>query len=418
MVITAEKSATRSNLQLTGTANSTQRILYVGNTLSFERSLQENGNVMLIRAGNVLEAISIITSGKTPAAIICEYHLPGKNALYLFDFLRSANLYDTIPFILLSSQFSPELLKLAQEKKMDDFYVMSAAVAEKIPGRVQFLVKYRKKTESTVTVNSQNGVFKMPLSKRLFDIAVASTVLIIAAPFLLILMLAIRLESKGKVYFTSKRVGRKVFDFYKLRSMRTGADKELKKLAVTMNQYNQQGANDVIRFDLPCPRCSQLPEGQSCSPVMYVDNHAICDDWYNQQKTELSKKKAAFVKIVNDPRITRVGRFIRNTSIDELPQLINVIKGDMSIVGNRPLPVYEAEMLTEDNLSKRFLAPAGITGLWQVELRGKGGNMSEQERMRLDNEYADHFRDGNYSFWYDMKLILRTIPALLQKSTV
>ncbi|MBP6589825.1 MAG: sugar transferase, partial [Chitinophagaceae bacterium] len=133
---------------------------------------------------------------------------------------------------------------------------------------------------------------------------------------------------------------------------------------------------------------------------------------------ELSKKKAAFVKIVNDPRITRVGRFIRNTSIDELPQLINVIKGDMSIVGNRPLPVYEAEMLTKDNLSKRFLAPAGITGLWQVELRGKGGNMSEEERMRLDNEYADHFRDGKYSFWYDMKLILRTIPALLQKSTV
>lgn len=418
MVISAEQSVTRSSLPITGTANHVQRILYVGNTPSFARSLKETANVMLIQAGNVLEAISIITSGKGPAAIICEYHLPGKNAVYLYDYLRSCKAYDTIPFILLSSQFSPELLKLAQEKKMDDFYVMSAAVAEKIPGRVQFLVKYRKKTDEPVAVNCHGGVFKMPLSKRLFDIAVASTVLIIAAPFLLILMLAIRLESKGKVYFTSKRVGRKVFDFYKLRSMRTGADKELKKLAVTMNQYNQQGANDVIRFDLPCPHCSQLPEGETCSPVMYVDNHAICDNWYNEQKTELSKKKAAFVKIVNDPRITRVGRFIRNTSIDELPQLINVIKGDMSIVGNRPLPVYEAEMLTEDNLSKRFLAPAGITGLWQVELRGKGGNMSEEERMRLDNEYADHFRDGNYSFWYDMKLILRTIPALLQKSTV
>jgi len=79
------------------------------------------------------------------------------------------------------------------------------------------------------------------------------------------------------------------------------------------------------------------------------------------------------VKIVDDPRVTKVGKFIRNTSIDELPQLINVLKGDMSIVGNRPLPVYEAEMLTGDELSKRFLAPPGITGLWQVELRGKGG---------------------------------------------
>jgi lipopolysaccharide/colanic/teichoic acid biosynthesis glycosyltransferase len=113
-----------------------------------------------------------------------------------------------------------------------------------------------------------------------------------------------------------------------------------------------------------------------------------------------------------------VGKFIRNTSIDELPQLINVLKGDMSIVGNRPLPVYEAEMLTGDDLSKRFLAPPGITGLWQVELRGKGGKMSEEERMRLDNEYADQFKGDNYSFWYDIKLILRTIPALFQSDTV
>ena len=90
----------------------------------------------------------------------------------------------------------------------------------------------------------------------------------------------------------------------------------------------------------------------------------------------------------------------------------------MSIVGNRPLPVYEAELLTEDNMSKRFLAPAGITGLWQVELRGKKGNMSESERIDLDNTYADYFVGNKYSFWYDIKLILRTIPALIQKSNV
>ena len=80
--------------------------------------------------------------------------------------------------------------------------------------------------------------------------------------------------------------------------------------------------------------------------------------------------------------------------------------------------VYEAELLTGDDLSKRFLAPPGITGLWQVELRGKGGQMSEEERMRLDIEYADQFKGDNYSLWYDIKLILRTIPALLQSDTV
>jgi len=84
----------------------------------------------------------------------------------------------------------------------------------------------------------------------------------------------------------------------------------------------------------------------------------------------------------------------------------------MSIVGNRPLPLYEAEKLTTDKYALRFLAPAGLTGLWQVEKRGKG-KMSEEERLMLDNTYAE-----NHSFWYDIKLILKTIPALLQKENV
>jgi lipopolysaccharide/colanic/teichoic acid biosynthesis glycosyltransferase len=200
--------------------------------------------------------------------------------------------------------------------------------------------------------------------------------------------------------------------------MRTGSDELLKKLAKEKNQYNTNAVQQNDEVNIVCPRCSKLPQGQTCSPVMYIDTHQVCDYWYNFQKKESAKNNSTFVKIVNDPRVTRVGKFIRNTSIDELPQLINVIKGDMSIVGNRPLPVYEAELLTEDALSKRFLAPAGITGLWQVELRGKGGNMSEEERKRLDNEYADHFKGDSFSFWYDIKLILRTIPALLQKSAV
>jgi lipopolysaccharide/colanic/teichoic acid biosynthesis glycosyltransferase len=84
----------------------------------------------------------------------------------------------------------------------------------------------------------------------------------------------------------------------------------------------------------------------------------------------------------------------------------------MSLVGNRPLPLYEAEKLTTDKYALRFLAPAGLTGLWQVEKRGKG-KMSEEERLMLDNTYAE-----NHSFWYDIKLILKTIPALLQKENV
>jgi lipopolysaccharide/colanic/teichoic acid biosynthesis glycosyltransferase len=259
----------------------------------------------------------------------------------------------------------------------------------------------------------------MPLSKRIFDIFVASSVLLFASPFLLLVMLAIRLESKGKVYYISKRVGRETFDFYKFRSMRTGSDLLLKNLAQEKNQYKkEQPISTKDPLKTLCPKCITLLDGESCSPIMYIENQTICDYWFNIQKREAAKNNSTFVKILDDPRVTKVGKFIRTTSIDELPQLINVLKGDMSIVGNRPLPVYEAELITGDEISKRFLAPPGITGLWQVELRGKGGKMSEEERMRLDNEYADHFKGDNYSFWYDIKLILRTIPALLQKGSV
>ena len=104
-----------------------------------------------------------------------------------------------------------------------------------------------------------------------------------------------------------------------------------------------------------------------------------------------------------------MGRFIRNSSLDELPQLINVIKGDMSIVGNRPLPLYEAELLTSDQWSERFLGPAGLTGLWQVKLKNTAQDTIEN-RKKLDNQYAH-----NHSFWGDIKIIIKTIPAMIQK---
>ena len=119
-----------------------------------------------------------------------------------------------------------------------------------------------------------------------------------------------------------------------------------------------------------------------------------------------------FVKIANDPRVTLVGRFLRNTSLDELPQLFNVLRGEMSIVGNRPLPLYEAQQLTCDGWSKRFLAPAGITGLWQISKRGQA-QMSAVERMQLDNQYAERL-----SLWLDLKIMLSTLPAMLQRESV
>jgi len=393
-------------------------VLYIGNTREYSERINHEEQLSLTLVENTLEAVNYLNSNKQPDAIVCNYNLPGQNGLFLFDWLRKRPEYSATPFILLSNEFNSEVYKSAFTKRVDDFYVTSVTSSDDLVSRIKFLCGFKKKSAGSIVPERAAEVYRMPLSKRIFDIAVASSVLLVAAPFLLLIILAIRLESKGKVYYIAKRVGRKTFDFYKLRSMRTGSDDLLKKLAKEKNQYNTAVKQADSSIATPCPRCSALPEGQTCSPVMYIDTHEICDYWYNYQKKESAKNSATFVKIVNDPRITRVGKFIRNTSIDELPQLINVIKGDMSIVGNRPLPVYEAELLTIDDMSKRFLAPAGITGLWQVELRGKGGKMSEEERKRLDNEYADHFRGNNFSFWYDIKLILRTIPALLQKGSV
>jgi lipopolysaccharide/colanic/teichoic acid biosynthesis glycosyltransferase len=126
----------------------------------------------------------------------------------------------------------------------------------------------------------------------------------------------------------------------------------------------------------------------------------------------LNEMSGPVFKIKNDPRVTRVGAFLRFTSLDELPQLFNVLKGDMSLVGNRPLPLYEAQKLTADTYAMRFLAPAGITGLWQVEGRGKA-DLSEEDRKMLDVEYA-----MNYNLWMDIKILIKTPLAAIQKVNV
>ena len=393
-------------------------ILYVGNSPDTYRQCAKENNVNIISVVNGLEALSILNSRDDINVIISNYNLPGNDGIYLFDQINENPNLVRIPFILVSEEYNAKIYKTAFNKGVNDYFVSSSTHKEQIIKRSKSLqAQISNKTEVNELIQ-QKYSYRIPLSKRVFDIVFASIALIILSPLLLIIMLSIRLESKGKVYYIAKRVGRKTFDFYKLRSMRTGSDKLLENLAKEKNQYNTGKTETTINTSKECPRCQSLPQGEYCSQVLHEGLDKICDYWFNVQKQEVAKNKSTFVKIVDDPRITKVGKFIRNTSIDELPQLLNVLIGDMSIVGNRPLPVYEAELLTGDDLSKRFLAPPGITGLWQVELRGKGGQMSEEERMRLDIEYADQFKGDNYSLWYDIKLILRTIPALLQSDTV
>ena len=266
--------------------------------------------------------------------------------------------------------------------------------------------------------------FKIPIWKRSFDIIFSLISIIILSPIFILTIIAIRLESKGPILFKSKRVGTNytIFDFLKFRSMFTDADKRLKELSKSHNQYSEN--NDKKQASVKMSPLGDDAEQQmiasgiesemmiSDDEVMLVgDDFVVAESDFNKQKTE--EINNAFVKIENDPRITKVGRFIRKYSIDELPQLFNILKGDMSIVGNRPLPLYEAEKLTNDDCIDRFMAPAGLTGLWQVEGRGKGGTMSAEERKQLDIKYGQ-----TYNFILDMKIILKTFTAFIQKEDV
>lgn len=244
------------------------------------------------------------------------------------------------------------------------------------------------------------------IAKRFIDIGVSSFGLLCASPVMLLTLIAIRIESKGPIFYKSKRVGSnyKVFDLLKFRTMVPGADKNMSAIA----HLNLYGADDKSKIPTECPECKKL--GTNCSPLVYADNTKVCENFYFALQE--MERQGIFFKAKDDPRISKVGKFLRNSSLDELPQLINILRGDMSLVGNRPLPLYEAEKLTSDSRAFRFLAPAGLTGLWQVTKRGKK-DMSEEERIALDNNYA-----LTHSIWLDFKIMFKTFPALLQSETV
>lgn len=273
-----------------------------------------------------------------------------------------------------------------------------------------FLKRRKEQKIKALQLKAQNiNAFKLPLWKRVFDIFFSGMAILCLSPLLILTSLAIRIESKGPIIYKSKRVGSnyQIFDFLKFRSMYTDADKHLKDFNA-LNQY-QEEEQDIWGEE---EQETALNENADEEEILLIsDDFVITEEDYIHKKSK--EKNNAFVKLENDPRITKIGRFIRKYSIDELPQLINILKGDMSIVGNRPLPLYEAELLTSDEHIDRFMGPAGLTGLWQVEKRGEAGKLSAEERKQLDITYAKTF-----SFGLDIKIILKTVTAFIQKENV
>lgn len=322
--------------------------------------------------------------------------------------------YPELYIILISESLSKEE-KIPYLKAGIDCMISKEYSKEDLLKLLSVVIDFKEKTR--IKKNDQVfslAEFKLPLWKRSFDILASSAAILMLSPILISTALLIRFESNGKVIYKSKRVGSnyKIFDFYKFRSMYSDADKRLAEYK-KLNQYTKETAEEKSTTSSSAVGISLQthPTESNQDILLFSDNLSTSEN--NYLKTKRNERSNAFFKIENDPRITHMGRFIRKYSIDELPQLFNILKGDMSVVGNRPLPLYEAELLTSDEYVQRFMAPAGLTGLWQVEKRGDAGKMSAEERKQLDIKYAKEF-----SFRMDMMIIFKTFTAFIQKENV
>lgn len=194
------------------------------------------------------------------------------------------------------------------------------------------------------------------LAKRTIDIAACAVLLLLLTPLFLLVAAAIKLDSPGPALFVQTRVGlnKRLFRLYKFRTM-------------------------------------------------HIDSEVLRD-----QLSHLNEANGPVFKIRNDPRVTRIGKWLRKTSIDELPQLLNVLRGDMTLVGPRPLPLRDVEGFTIDWQRRRFSVLPGITCLWQVSGRSK---ISFDQWMELDMQYIDQ-----RNLTLDILILLRTIPAVLRQT--
>ncbi len=284
--------------------------------------------------------------------------------------IKSLSRFSSIPIVYNSKYLSAEQASTLCEKELIDDAMAMDANMDHIHAKVSLLKKVKNHPPTPHLEREDDLVEDFSLTcqkeymKRFIDIVMSSCLLIIAFPLMLLISIAIKLDTGGSVFYTSLRAGKRyqVFKLFKFRTMVADAD----RLIDTVGHLNQYDGG--------------------------VDGHV------------------KFLKIINDPRITKVGRFLRKTSLDELPQLFNVLIGDMSLVGNRPLPLYEASTLTTNAHIPRFMAPAGITGLWQVTKRGHQ-QMSVTDRINLDILYAKR-----RSLILDFKILLLTPLALFQEA--
>ncbi|HEX8638605.1 MAG TPA: sugar transferase, partial [Pyrinomonadaceae bacterium] len=263
---------------------------------------------------------------------------------------------DKIP----SERFFEIMLEIGRRQKVEFRFAPSL-----------FNVLPQKTSVEQIGVLPMVRLFREPLSdaerfvKRAFDIIISVVAIALLSPIWLIISILVKFDSPGAVFFRQERVGMdgRIFLCYKFRTMFSDADDRIHREAYRRNIEGAPNAN----------------AGDDGKPI--------------------------FGKVKNDPRITKVGGWLRRSSLDELPQFLNVLRGEMSVVGARPPIPYEVEEYDLAHRRRLDMKP-GITGLWQVSGRSR---LSFEEMVRIDLYYIE-----NWSLWLDLKIILLTLPAILR----
>jgi lipopolysaccharide/colanic/teichoic acid biosynthesis glycosyltransferase len=229
-------------------------------------------------------------------------------------------------------------------------------------------------------------------AKRALDVVVSLTVLMTLSPLLALVALLIRATSPGPALYRQRRVGEggRIFTMYKFRSMYHNADHTLHRQAYARFVHGHHGNGKVDQAALAALAPEQIQQRLSAASV----GNPVRRCW----------RRVVQTVIPDDPRITLVGALIRRASIDELPQLFNVLRGDMSLVGPRPPIPYEVRLYSPRHLGRLAVTP-GVTGVWQIYGRGR---VPFEHMVDMDLEYIER-----RSFWLDFKLLALTIPTVL-----
>jgi lipopolysaccharide/colanic/teichoic acid biosynthesis glycosyltransferase len=339
-----------------------ENFFYVGENISLVANLADSFQMGYASAVNLQQALSFMNELQKDnfqfKGVMIDVPL---HKMQLTKFVKyiSGSSFARLPLVYVSTYLSEaETNELSAANAVDDI-VHPVRDIFTIGERMDFLAKVKndaiERSKSSVSQRTKVLSVCNAMLKRTIDIVFASVLLVLALPIMALIAVLIKLESSGPVFHNAYRAGcgYRVFKFYRFRTNKVGTARLVSSLS-QISAFRDNGAS--------------------------------------------------FISAYMETSLTRLGGFLRRTSLDELPQLLNVLKGDMSIVGNRPLPLNEAVKLTNDEFAERFNAPAGLTGLWQISME------NEQFRVSLDLEYA-----RQHDLLLDLEILVRTPSAWYRK---